>query len=136
MTRQMQKTLKNQIDMLKRIYFGYMHGLYKLIEKGNDPEIYVLLFLTMWFFLYIISFGYFFRFEIPLNIFHNNKWINRLTGGLILVGITKYIFQVKYNTYIKYEPMSKKMTLTLTIIYVGFFFIILFFKDYFPRVKP
>ena len=118
--------------MIKKIYFGYLHGLYKLLEKGNEPDIIVLTLMMVAYGFILIICSIIFNFDLPKRHFFKNNLANNILGGVVCGLITKYIFQVRFTIYSKYEPMPKKLTLTITIVFFSVFILLLIFMDYIP----
>lgn len=118
---------------MKRLYFSYLNGLYQLLRKINDVEIYVVLIIMILFgFTLIIVIGMLLNIHIPSIVF--SKWIDRVLFGGIFYLITKYILMVDEKYYEKYEPMPKIPTLIITLGYTLIIILCFWYRDFLKQL--
>ena len=118
---------------MKRFYFSYLNGLYQILRKINDVEIYVVLIIMFFLcFTLIIVFKILLNIYIPSIIF--SKWIDRVLFGGIFYLITKYILMVDEKYYEKYEPMPKIPTLIITFGYTLIIILCFWYRDFLKQL--
>ncbi len=111
-----------------KIVNRYLNGLYQLLHYlGNpDPELGVMGLVMMFQAILLVDISIIFHFRTPLTDEIGNKWVVRLVAGSIMWLLNKYIFGIRESVYSEYAPLSKRVTLLLTILYfvttLGFLF--------------
>lgn len=106
----------------------YLNGLYHLFHSiGNpDPELGVMGFVMLMQIFIILDISIIFHVRLPATDELGNKWVVRLIIGSIMWLINKYIFGIRESVYSEYPPLSKHITLLITLLYftvtIGFLF--------------
>lgn len=102
---------------MKHLIFRYLNGLNQFYRRKDDAEIYVIIILILIEGVFIICLSSIFNFPIPTSDELGNKWVVRLVSGLILWSINKYLFGIRESVYSEYPPLSKRLTLLITLAY-------------------
>lgn len=102
-----------------KIINRYFKGLYELLEDiGNpDPDIGVAGIIMLFEAILLVNISIIFNFRIPLSEEFGNKWLVRVLGGIILVLFNLYVLGIRESRYGKYEPLSKSITLLITVLF-------------------
>jgi len=121
---------------MKRLFYGYLHGLHQWLRKADDTEMYVIIILFVFEGITIIYLTTVFNIKLPsLDNFLPNKWLSRLIGGVSMYVLNKYIFGFRESNYTKYEPLSKKNTVAFTIGYFLLFILVIIFKGHISMIR-